>query len=204
LKDSTNNDGDIGTIDDEDIDIEKVLMLAKIEKLADKIFAPMRSAKDNGIADLFLSHGEVLVSPPSTYFRLFFLQAIRAVDICTTKQVRDVLKMNTKEFVKLLQKSASPGVIDGYARFLDCMTRALHIDGNEIIASDNIGDDQAIENGPTCFERVEALERRLCGVLNDLFADKSKSMEDDSPLHDIIRIIRETQLQRILDPLCTS
>ena len=201
MGDSANDDGNIGTIDDDDINIERVLMLAKIEKLADKFVAPMRSAKDNGMADLFLSHGEVLVSPPSTYFRLFFLQAIRADEICSTKQVRDVLKMNTRDFVQLLQKSASHGVVDGYARFLDCMTRSLHREGNEIIASDNI---EAIENSPTCFERMEALERRLCGVLNDLFADKSTAMEDDSPLHNIIRIIRETQLQGILDPLCTS
>lgn len=196
--------GNVGSPDDDDdqnINVERVLMQTKIDKLADKLVAPRRSAKDNGLSDLFLSHGEVLVSPPSTYFRLFFLQATRAEEFVTIKQVRDVLKMNTEEFLKLLQKSLSPGVTESYARFLDCITQSIR---SEIITSDRIEDDRATENSPSSCEPVEALERQLCGVLNDLFADKSTAMEDDSPLRHIIRIVRETQIEEILEPLCKS
>ena len=214
MEDTTSDSGTLGVIgasdDNMDINVDKVLMQAKIDKFAHKYFGTKGFTEDNGMPDLFLSHGEVLVSPPATYFRLFFLETTLANEIRNTKQVRDVLKMNTGEFLKLLQKSLSPGmIINGYARYLDRVVQRyhhlLHSNGSD---SDSISDlaesDQVLENDPMCFEQVEVLERQLCGVLNDLYADASNQTEEDSPLSHILRIIRETQPEGVSESIHTS
>jgi len=146
------------------------------------------NAGQNILMDLLLNHGDVLMCPVSTYLRLFFLSASAApFDSTNIANVRNVLKMNTNEFVDYL-KNRNRNEWDRYARFIvDCIVAITRCRKEDAVHNWNREmEDVAV------LELVDDLERRLCGALNDFGSCQDSSGNETlySNLLDEIKAIK--------------
>ena len=172
--------------DDHDLDVDMAVFQMKRDKLAGRIAASHRRGAEwtegRAIRDILVTHGDVLTSPSSTFFRLLFLHSSKAFPIQSTSQVRDILKMNTDGFTQLLNERAIRNtIVEEYATFIKAILQSMS--DLEATRTANKNSEQrkpleAIDFQISC-EDVSLLERQLCGALNDFYGD---GQTDDSAL----------------------
>jgi hypothetical protein len=163
--------------DDDGINLAMMRIAAKEKsQTLDKVLGQQTPSQDkiqDFLLEFMLYHGEVLMCPVSTYLRLYFLSISNSpFDGADAMNVKNVLKMNTNEFVEYLNCRSSNEWHE-YAGFLEDSIAVVTRQRDEKVVFYWDGEMKEKE----VLELVDILERRLCGALNDL---GSRSRENET------------------------